>query len=81
MKFLFQLIFFIVAVVLTFISAIVVGILVVDSTPQGLLQLTPMNNYTEEDWAILIGTIVSSSSIAIVIYFLLWKTNFFSRNK
>ncbi len=81
MKFLFQLIFFIVAVVLTFASAIVVGILVVDSTPQGLLQLTPMNNYTDEDWAILMGGLIIPSTIAIVIYFLLWKTNFFSRNR
>ena len=81
MKFLFQLIFFIVAVLLTFVSAFVVGMLVIDSEPQGLLQLTPMNNYTEEDWTVIIGTLIFSSSFAVIIYFMLWKTNFFTRNK
>ena len=81
MRFLFQLIFFIVAVLLTFVSLIVIGILVVDSTPQGLFQLTGVSNYTDEDWAITLGALIIPSTIAVVIYFLLWKTNFFSRNK
>tara|TARA_B110001454_G_scaffold39589_1_gene38967 strand:+ start:217 stop:462 length:246 start_codon:yes stop_codon:yes gene_type:complete len=81
MKFLFQLTFFIVAVLLTFVSLIVIGILVVDSTPQGLFQLTGVSNYTDEDWAITLGALIIPSTIAVVIYFLLWKTNFFSRNK
>lgn len=81
MKFLFQLIFFIVAVLLTFVSIFVVVALIVDSEPQGLLGLSPMNNYTEEDWMVILGTFIVSSSFAVVIYFMLWKTNFFTRNK
>ena len=81
MKFLFQLIFFIVAVVLTVVSVIVVVIVVLDSRPQGLYQLPAINSYDFDDWATIFSIIAGSSSIAVVIYFILWKTNFFSRNK
>ena len=81
MKLFFQLIFFIIALLLTFLWFIIVGAFIVDSTPTGLFGVTGISNYTEEEWAILIGGLIIPSTIAVVIYFLLWKTNFFSRNK
>ncbi len=78
MKLFIQLIFFGLALLLTFF-AIFIWLLVyassADSTPQGLLQLN------ENDWmnAIVLGFVYLI--IAIIISFGLWKTNFFTRNK
>ena len=78
MKLFIQLIFFGLALLLTFF-AIFVWFLVYasssDSNPQGLLQLN------ENDWmnAIVLGFVYLI--IAIIISFGLWKTNFFTRNK
>jgi hypothetical protein len=77
-KLFIQLIFFGLALLLTFF-AIFIWLLVyassADSTPQGLLQLN------ENDWmnAIVLGFVYLI--IAIIISFGLWKTNFFTRNK
>ena len=78
MKLFIQLIFFGLALLLTFF-AIFIWFLVYasssDSTPQGLLQLN------ENDWmnAIVLGFVYLIT--AIIISFGLWKTNFFTRNK
>ena len=78
MKLFIQLIFFGLALLLTFF-AIFIWFLVYasssDSTPQGLLQLN------ENDWmnAIVLGFVYLI--IAIIISFGLWKTSFFTRNK
>ena len=78
MKLFIQLIFFGLALLLTFF-AIFIWFLVYasssDSTTQGLLQLN------ENDWmnAIVLGFVYLT--VAIIIYFGLWKTNFFKRNK
>ncbi len=81
MKLLFQLIFFIVALVLTFISIFGWIALIHDATPQGLLQVAPIDNYTDEQnvMAFLVGLVCPILSITI--FFMLWKTNFFTRNK
>ena len=81
MKLFFQLIFFIVALLLTFGWLIIVGTLISDLTPQGLLGIPPISRYTEEEFGMVIAGLIIPSTIALVIYFLLWKTNFFSRNK
>jgi len=77
-KLFIQLIFFGLALLLTFF-AIFIWLLVyassADSAPLGLLQLN------ENDWmnAIVLGFVYLI--IAIIISFVLWNTNFFTRNK
>lgn len=81
MKLLVQLFFFGIALILTFIAILVWFALWTDSTPQGIFGLTPIDNYSEEDmYLVLIGGAVFPI-ISIMIYFMLWKTNFFTRNK
>ena len=81
MKLLVQLFFFGIALLLTFMAIFSWWALIQDATPQGLLQVTPIDNYTDEEWGtVLIGALVCPI-ISIMIYFMLWKTNFFSRNK
>ena len=81
MKFFIQLIFFGFALLLTFLALVSLFAVFQDATPQGLLQLTPIDNYTEEEWAMVFIFGLGCPILAIMIYFLLWKTNFFSRNK
>ncbi len=78
MKLFIQLIFFGLALLLTFFAIFIWFITyssASDSTTQGLLQIS------EKDWmnAIVLG--FAYLIIAIIIYFGLWKTNFFTRNK
>ena len=81
MKLLVQLFFFGIALLLTFGGIITWFAIVQDATPQGLLQVTPIDNYTEDEWiSVAIGGLVCPI-ISIMIYLLLWKTNFFTRNK
>ena len=49
MKFFIQLIFFGIALLLTFLALVSWFALWSDATPQGLLQVTPIDNYTEEE--------------------------------
>ena len=81
MKLFIQLIFFGVALLLTFIGIATWFILWADATPQGLLQVAPIDNYTEEDSMMAAVGGLFFPIISILIYFALWKTNFFSRNK
>lgn len=81
MKFYIQLNFFGIALFLTIVSIATWFALFQDATPQELLQVTPIDNYTDYEWIIVfIGGLVCPI-ISIMIYFMLWKTNFFSRNK
>jgi uncharacterized BrkB/YihY/UPF0761 family membrane protein len=81
MKLLVQLFFFGIAVLLTFFAVFTWFALIQDATPQGLLQVTPIDNYTDENWMfVLIGGFVSPF-LSVIIFFMLWKTNFFTKNK
>ena len=81
MKFFIQLIFFGIALLLTFLALVSWFALWSDATPQGLLQVTPIDNYTEEEWGMMFIGGLGCPILAIMIYFVLWKTNFFTRNK
>ena len=81
MKFFIQLIFFGIALLLTFIALLSWFALFQDATPQGLLQVTPIDNYTAEEWGMMFIGGLACPILAIMIYFVLWKTNFFTRNK
>ena len=81
MKLLFQLIFFIVALVLTFFAIFIWFAIMQDATPQGLLQLAPIDRWSDGEWMTALAGGFGCPFIAIIIYFMLWKTNFFSRNK
>ena len=80
-KFFIQLNFFGIALFLTIASIATWFALFQDSTPQGVLQVTPIDNYTDDEWkSVFIGGLVCPI-LSIMIYFKLWKTKFFSRNK
>ena len=81
MKLLVQLFFFGIALLLTFLFFLFAFALWSDATPQGLAGLTPIDNYSDEDWEQVIVTVIGFPIGAVMIYFMLWKTNFFSRNK
>lgn len=81
MKLIIQLFFFGIALLLTFIGIATWFILWADATPQGLAGLTPIDNYTEEDSMMAAVGALFFPIISILIYFALWKTNFFTRNK
>lgn len=81
MKFFIQLIFFGIALLLTFFTIFTWFALFQDATPQGLFQVTPIDNYTDGEWATVFIGGLASPFLAIIIYFILWKTNFFTRNK
>ena len=80
MKFFIQLIFFGIALLLTFLALLSWFALFQDATPQGLLQVTPIDNYTDEEWGYMFIGGLACPILAIMIYFVLWKTNFFTRN-
>ena len=81
MKLLVQLFFFGIALLLTIVFCLFAFALYSDATPQGLLQATPIDNYSDEDWTNVLIYVVGFPIVAVMIYFMLWKTNFFSRNK
>ena len=81
MKLFIQLIFFGLAVLLTLFSAVTWFAIVQDATPQGLLQVTPIDNYTDDEWMTVFWGGIVSPFISIIIFFMLWKTNFFTKNK
>ena len=81
MKFLIQLIFFGIALLLTFLALMSWFAVFQDATPQGLLRLTPIDNYTEDEWGMVFIFGLGCPILAIMIYFVLWKTNFFTKNK
>ena len=81
MKLFFQLIFFLVALVLTFFAIFIWFAIIQDATPQGLLQLAPIDRWSDEEWISALVGGFGCPIVAIIIYFMLWKTNFFSRNK
>jgi len=81
MKFFIQLIFFGIALLLTFLFLLFAFALWSDATPQGLAGLTPIDNYSDEDWEQVVVTVIGFPIVAVMIYFVLWKTNFFTRNK
>ena len=81
MKLFFQLIFFLVALVLTFFAIFIWFAIIQDATPQGLLQLAPIDRWSDGEWISALVGGFGCPIVAIIIYFMLWKTNFFSRNK
>ncbi len=74
-------ILFIVAVLLLLFWGVVLYALYVDSTPSGLLNIKSINFYTEDEMLMMIGAFVVPPTISLCILLLLWKTNFFSRDK
>ena len=81
MKLLVQLFFFGIALLLTLVFFLLAFALYSDSQPQGLLQISGTDNYSDETWGEVVIGLIGCPFIAIMIYFMLWKTNFFSRNK
>ena len=81
MKFFIQLIFFGIALLLTFIGLVTWFAIFQDATPQGLFQVAPIDSYTEEQMDMVFIGGLACPILAIMIYFVLWKTNFFTRNK
>ena len=80
-KFFIQLNFFGISLFLTIASIATWFALFQDATPQGLLQVTLIDNYTDEEWGMMfIGGLACPIS-AVMIYLVLWKTNFFTKNK
>lgn len=79
MKTFIQLIFFLFALICTFIAVIFWFALISDSTPQGLFQIAPIDNYDEDELLFMFGGAFISSFLSIITYFMLWKTNFFTR--
>ena len=75
MKLFFQLIFFILALVLTFFGIFFMWAIIQDAGSGAIDRWSD-----EEAVAAFVGGVVCPI-IAIVIYFILWKDNFFSRNK
>ena len=74
-------ILFIVAVLLLLFWCVILYTLYVDSTPSGLLNIKAVTMYTEDEKLFaLIGFIVPPT-ISLCLFLLLWKTNFFSRDK
>ena len=81
MKLLVQLFFFGIALLLTLVFFLLAFALYQDAQPQGLLQISGTDNYSDETWQEVVIGLIGCPFIAIMIYFMLWKTNFFSRNK
>ena len=74
-------ILFLVAVLLFLFWLFILYTLYVDSTPSGLLNIKGINFYTEDEMLMMIGAFVVPPTISLCILLLLWKTNFFSRDK
>ena len=81
MKFILQLVLFVLALLLTFLWVALLIAFYLDSQPQGLLGVIPLNNYTEDESFMLFAGLVFLPTMFSLAYFLLWKTNFFSKNK
>ena len=77
MKLFIQLIFFGIALLLTFYAIFIWYAYADASTAEGFFKYA----FTEEEWMKLFLIAVLQFIIAIIIYFGLWKTNFFTRNK
>lgn len=74
-------ILFLVAVLLFFFWLYILYALYVDSTPSGLFNIKGVNFYTKEERVFMIGAFIVPPTISLFLFFLLWKTNFFSRDK
>ena len=74
-------ILFIVAVLLLLFWGVILYTLYVDSTPSGLLGIKAVTMYTEDEQLFMLGAFIIPPTISLCIFLLLWKTNFFSRDK
>ena len=74
-------ILFIVAVLLFLFWLLVLYALYMDSTPSGLLGIKGISFYTEDEMAMMVSAFIVPPTISLCIFLLLWKTNFFSRDK
>ena len=74
-------ILFIVAVLLLLFWGVILYTLYVDSTPSGLLGIKAVNMYTEDELLFMLGAFIVPPTISLCLFLLLWKTNFFSRDK
>ena len=74
MKLLVQLLFFAIALLLTFLGLISWFAVSIDAMSGSLA------NYTQEESMYAAVGLIICPLISIIIYFMLWKTNFFTRN-
>tara|TARA_R110002020_G_scaffold332915_2_gene548351 strand:+ start:143 stop:373 length:231 start_codon:yes stop_codon:yes gene_type:complete len=74
MKLLVQLLFFAIALLLTFLGLISWFAVSIDAMSGSLA------NYTQEENMYAAVGLIICPLISIIIYFMLWKTNFFTRN-